>query len=115
MNEEKRRARRFEMALPVTVMSVGQKQGSLAAQSRDISSSGIFIECDREIHPGTTMELVVNLPEEITQAAPVRLRCLGRVVRVDRGPRERMGMAVAIERYEFMRLQDEPSRLNRIQ
>lgn len=115
MNEEKRRARRFDLALPVTLLSAGPKPAPLTLQSRDISSNGILLECDEEVLPGTTVELVVTLPEEVTQAAPVRLRCLGRVVRVDRGPEKRIGVAVTIERYEFMRLQNGSSKPSRIQ
>jgi len=103
---EKRRARRFELALPVTLMSAGEKESPLTVQSRDISSNGILLECDEELRLGTTLELMVTLPKEITQAAPVRLRCLGRVVRVDRKPQKRIGVAVTIDRYEFMRLQN---------
>ncbi len=107
MNEaEKRRARRFELALPVTLMSAGEKESPLTVQSRDISSNGILLECDAELRLGTTLELLVTLPAEITQAAPVRLRCLGRVVRVDRKSEKRLSVAVTIERYEFMRLQN---------
>ncbi len=107
MNEEKRRARRFDLALPVTVLAAGRRKPQLAVHSRDISSSGILLEFEENLTPGTSMELEITLPGEITQAGPVRVRCLGHVVRVTRG--DRTGVAVSIERYEFMRLhQDRP-------
>ncbi len=107
MNEEKRRARRFDLSLPVTVLAAGQKKPQWAIHTRDISSNGILLEFDENLTPGTRMELEITLPGEITQAGPVRVRCLGHVVRVNRG--DRTGVAVSIERYEFMRLyQDRP-------
>lgn len=106
MHEEKRRARRFDLSLPVTMISSGAEKRPRVVQTKDISSSGIFLEFDEELRPGTKMEFVVTLPGEITQAGPVRLRCIGRVVRVDRGTPKRAGVAVSIERYEFLRLQN---------
>ncbi len=102
MSEDKRRARRFDLHLPVTVTSIGEKEAAAAVRTKDISSSGLFIELDERVQPGTKVEMLVTLPREITQAGAVRLRCTGRVVRVDR-QQERTGLAVTIERYEFLR------------
>ena len=40
---------------------------------------------------------------ELTQAGPVRVRCLGRVLRSSPEHSGEVGVAAAIERYEFMR------------
>ena len=101
MHEEKRRARRFGLALPVTVSASDKKFVPREVQTRDISSSGIFLDFDQELAKGSSMEVEITLPAEITQAGPVRVRCLGHVVRVNRGART--GVAVTIERYEFVR------------
>jgi len=99
-NEEKRKARRFELALPVTLVAGAQEK--VPVQTRDISSSGMLLEFDAQLQPGSKVELEVTLPGEITQAGPVTVRCLGRVVRVDRG--SRTGVAVTISKYEFLRV-----------
>ena len=51
------------------------------------------------------MEFILTLPGEITQGQPVRVRCKGKVVRVDRAAAEgnAIGVAATIERYEFVR------------
>lgn len=105
MLDEKRRARRFDLALPVTLVSVGEKDTGQTVRTKDISSSGIFLELDEKVQSGTKVEMVVCLPEEITQAGAVRLKCIGRIVRVDRAD-QRMGVAITIERYEFLRSQN---------
>jgi hypothetical protein len=46
----------------------------------------------------------LTLPNEITMAGPVRVRCLGRVQRTEqRGEEGAVGVVAAIERYEFLR------------
>lgn len=104
MNEEKRRARRFDLNLPVQVVAVGENKASQTVKTRDISSTGLFIEFDQRVQAGTRVELMVTLPREITQVGAVQIHCMGRVVRVERAEPERTGVAVTIDRYEFARL-----------
>jgi hypothetical protein len=104
MNEDKRRARRFDLYLPVQVVAVGEQKPFETVRTRDISSTGLFIEFDQRVQAGTKVELLVTLPREITQAGPVQIHCMGRVVRVERGERERTGIAVSIDRYDFTRV-----------
>jgi len=104
MNEDKRRARRFDLDLPVQVLTVGEQKPFETVRTRDISSTGLFIEFDQRVQAGTKVELLVTLPREITQTGPVQIRCMGRVVRVERGERERTGIAVSIDRYDFTRV-----------
>ena len=101
---EKRRARRFSMALPVAVRAEEISKAEQKVQTRDVSSSGVYFEFSSPIEVGTTLEFVLTLPEEITKGSSVRIKCMGKVVRVDR-PREGNGLGVAatIERYEFVR------------
>ena len=111
MRKEKRSARRFELALPVILLATDREKSTRTIHTRDISSAGVLLQYNEEVHAGMAMELVVTLPGFMTQATPVRLRCIGRVVRVDRDHRNRMGVvAVKIERHEFMRFRDKSDR-----
>jgi len=107
MADERRRARRFDLSLPVTLLAAEETTGDKqTVRTKDISSTGMFIEFDENVQIGTKIELIVDLPQEITQAGTVRLSCTGRVVRIDRTKPSRPGVAVSIERYQFMRLSD---------
>ena len=108
--QKKRRAHRFGLALPVILMAADRKKAPRTIRTRDISSTGVLLQYDGQVLPGTTMEMVVTMPESVTQTTPVQLRCIGRVVRVVRAHRNRMDVAVKIERYEFMRVGDKPAR-----
>ena len=103
---DKRRAQRFPMTLPVN-LKVEELGGAEieAVQTRDVSSGGIYFEYESPLEVGTSLEFVLTLPGEITKGSSVRIRCMGKVVRVDKTSEQgdRVGIAVTIERYEFVR------------
>jgi PilZ domain len=103
---EKRRAKRFPMRLPVAVKVDTQKLGKQVVETRDVSSSGVYFEFGDPLEVGAAVEFLLTLPEPITKGSPVRIRCIGKVVRVEKehhGDRGHTGIAATIERYEFVR------------
>lgn len=95
---EKRSTRRFSLELPVKLLD---QEHSVTAQTRDVSSRGVYIYLDSEMAEGVALEFVMTLPTEITLSDPIRVRCSGRVLRVEKNG-DRQGVAVSIERYDFM-------------
>jgi PilZ domain-containing protein len=103
---DKRRAKRFPMRLPVAVNWDQQKSNKQVVETRDVSSSGVYFEFSSPLEVGATLEFLLTLPEPITKGSPVRIRCIGKVVRVEKAPAAGMGhvgVAATIERYEFVR------------
>lgn len=102
---DKRRARRFPMSLPVNVKMEGLRDKETAVQTKDVSSSGVYFEFSSPLDLGTPLEFVLTLPEQITKGSAVQIKCMGKVVRVDHGhkDKESIGIAATIERYEFLR------------
>jgi hypothetical protein len=99
---ERRAARRFSMKLPMKVRfpgdaGVAEKQG----QTRDVSFRGAYFTIDATLEPGTAIEFILTLPQQITMAGDVYIRCYARVLRVDEREEDR-GVAARIERYEFL-------------
>ena len=101
----KRRAQRFPMELPVAVKLEEAPGGETAVKTKDISSSGVYFEFNTPIDIGSSLVFVLTLPGEITQGKPLRVKCKGKVVRVDRASEDgsKIGLATTIERYEFVR------------
>jgi hypothetical protein len=56
---------------------------------------------DTNITAGAPIEFVMTLPPEITLADPIRVRCKGKILRVDKAS-EGQGVAVTIEKYDFV-------------
>lgn len=104
--DKPRNARRFDLRLPVTVLALGDSTMDERARTRNISSSGMFVELDANPQPGTPVHLVLELPPETTQCGVVRISCKGAVVRSDRNSVARTGIAVRIEQYHFQRLSE---------
>jgi hypothetical protein len=99
---ERRAARRFSMMLPLKVRysaddKVHEKQG----ETRDVSFRGLYFTIEATVEAGTAIEFVLTLPQQITLAGDVHIRCYAHVLRVE--PRNgHRGVAARIDRYEFL-------------
>jgi hypothetical protein len=92
------------MKLPLRIRWVsGSGVGEALTESENVSSRGIYFFLQKTLREGSPIELVMTLPHEITHAGPVRVRCLGRVLRTEPRPARKVGVVVGIERYEFLR------------
>lgn len=99
---DRRNARRFSMTLPVLVRFT--HNGNIeekVAHTRDVSFRGVYFMMEAPPEEGSSVEIVLTLPQQITLAGEVRIRCSARILRVEQ--RDAMpGVAAAIERYEFL-------------
>jgi len=109
--KERRLTRRFQMRLPLKVRWSGEAAlaGEANTQTKEVSSRGIYFFLPKELKSGAPLEIVMTLPHEVTLAGPVKVRCLGHVVRTDAAREQDIGVAAAIERYEFLRDGEAPS------
>ena len=100
---EKRATRRFALRLPVAVTYAndGSQEQEKSAQTRDVSARGICFYVDSAIAPGSLIEFTLTLPPEITLTESIRVRCKGKVVRVDDGD-GKVAVAAVIDEYEFL-------------
>jgi PilZ domain len=101
-NNDKRATRRFALRLPVAVR-YGENEPEHTAQTRDVSARGICFYVDSAIQAGSTIDFTLTLPPEITLTESIRVRCKGRVVRVEGGnPASKLAVAAVINEYEFL-------------
>jgi PilZ domain len=99
--DNKRATRRFALRLPVTVR-YGESEHEQSAQTRDVSARGICFYVDSAITAGSPIDFTLTLPPEITLTESIRVRCKGRVVRVEGGAASKMAVAAVIDEYEFL-------------
>jgi hypothetical protein len=101
-NTERRSRKRYPLKLALSVRPSGvSAAGEILTQCRDVSSHGVYFFLEQPINGGSTLELTLTLPSEITQGEPVRVRCEARVQRTEVGE-GRVGIAAKIERYRFL-------------
>jgi PilZ domain-containing protein len=99
---DKRATRRFALRLPVSVR-YGEAGQEHAAQTRDVSARGISFYVDSAIQAGSALDFTLTLPPEITLTESIRVRCKGRVVRVEGGGASaKLAVAAVIDEYEFL-------------
>ena len=101
---EQRKYRRFDMSIPVKVKVKTQAAPPVQTVTRDISGGGLYFSMSEEIEPGSDLECEVTLPPDLCQGNTVRVRCRGKIVRVERREGEnKIGVAATIEHFEFMK------------
>ena len=108
-SSDRRSMRRFDMRLPATVRMSGDGAGEFHTETQNVSARGVFFYLDRDLAHGSRIEVTLTFPPHITLTDPVRVRFTGRVIRVESPlPSARIGIAAAIEEYEFLRTASSP-------
>jgi PilZ domain-containing protein len=102
---ERRATRRFRTKLPMRVRwaATTSGNGEVHTESEDISSRGVYFFLPTEIEEDAWVELALVLPQEITLAEPVRVRCQARVRRTEIKEMDRVGVAAEIEVFQVLR------------
>ncbi len=96
---ERRTTQRFSMRLPLTVRwTTGAAVGETSTESRDVSSRGVYFFLSKDVKEGSPVEILLTLPNEITLAGPVRVRCLGRVQRTEQREEGAVGVVATFWR-----------------
>ena len=70
------------------------------AQLRDVSLRGVYLTLQNRVAEGTTLEVVLPLPEGILAGRENWIRCKCRVVRVENKGGPEYGVAATIEEFE---------------
>src|SRR6476661_4011427 len=100
---EKRATRRFALRLPVSVNFATNTGAPLAAQTRDVSARGICFYLETPLSVGSEIDFTLTLPPEITLTESIRVRCKGKIVRVDGALADsKVPVAAVIDEYEFL-------------
>ena len=92
---ERRQASRFPIRLPVEL----KRGGGI---TRDISTSGVFIETNQVFSTGGLIHLTLLL-DSMCSSIPTRLLCRGKIVRAEKHE-EKPGVGVAFTSYRFQPL-----------
>lgn len=97
---DQRTTRRFTLQLP---LSVKLDDGGHDAKTKDVSARGVFFYMDSAPAQGSSIEFTLTLPPEITLTDSIRVKCNGKVVRVDQPQNGgKIGIAAAIDQYDFI-------------
>ena len=97
------------MKLPIELVKAGGAERPLIGETSNLSSGGVLFTAEGKLQKGDAVEYFVTLPAQGTEAG-IRLRCMGKVVRVDEreapeagAARHPFSIAATLERHEFLR------------
>jgi hypothetical protein len=98
---DRRSSQRVAASVPVRVRS-GPGNAELSAQTRDVSSNGVFLYTESRMVEGSNVELVLILPPELASGEKCWVCGHARVVRVEQGPGKDFGVAAEIHRVDIL-------------
>jgi hypothetical protein len=96
---ERRRARRYSVALPIRVVKLRSRKVDVSGESCNLSSGGaLFVMAGAPPVEGSEIEF------RVTMRGSALLHCRGRVARIEETVgAETFGIAATIDRYRFIR------------
>jgi len=112
---ERRVGQRFPYAVAV---SIHEPKNSLKGVgfTQDLSSRGAFFFTEMPLTEGSEIELTLEMPSEITLGESMPVCCRGRVLRIVRpvtgsaaDSAKKIGVAVRLESYEYLKVSPERS------
>ncbi len=98
---DRRSRSRIVAQLPVRLRS-SAANSELSAQTRDVSTNGVFLYTNSRMTEGSDVELVLILPPELTSGEKCWVCCHARVLRVEQGPGTDFGVAAEIQRMDIL-------------
>ena len=107
---EHRKAKRFDLKLPVEVVRQSFQPVSSVGETKNVGAGGVLFSATLQVEVGEPIEYIITFPTHPINGASVSLRCLGKVLRLE--PSDSNGedcsvlVAATLERYEFVRPAD---------
>jgi hypothetical protein len=104
--ENRRLARRHVLKVPIRFrLRRAYGETEQKGESENVSRRGVFFHTALQVSENAPVDLVVEMPEEITGVPSAQWLCTGRVVRVEptNAPEGDVGVAVQIDFYQVSR------------
>ena len=101
----RRLSRRLCLKTPLRVRIWKSAAPEEWAESLNLSQNGVYFATNSAIREGETLEILLDMPEEITAEPLAEWRCTGHVVRVERVDLTpgKLGVGVQFDCYEVSR------------
>ncbi len=100
-NPNRRSRERIVTKLPVRVRHAASNT-ELSAETRDVSTNGVFLYTNSRMVEGAEVELVLILPPELTSGEKCWVCCHARVLRVEQGSGSNFGVAAEIQHMNIL-------------
>lgn len=97
---ERRERPRFKVNAPISLQLNG---ANIEGFTRNMSNKGVFfyVPLTEDLVPEQVLPILIELPPEITQSSHCRIRCSGRIVRIEKTATGLTGVAAEILDYSL--------------
>lgn len=99
--DERRGQQRVSLRVPVQVQADGPHE-TVMGVTINLSAKDAFFVVFHDFTPRPEIDFILEFPSEITLRNPQLVRCSGTTRRVESVQPEGLGIAVTINRYEFL-------------
>ena len=105
LSGDRRSARRYHIKVPLRYRLRRSTASEHTAESENLSELGVFFAADIELSVGAAIDLIVEMPTELSGASSVQWLCTGHVVRIERSGSPHIGNRIGIQFdcYEILR------------
>src|SRR5262249_3174667 len=106
LDRDRRLSRRHNLSAPLRVRLRRSDLAERGEQSENLSQRGVFFATDLPLSKGSSLDLLLEMPEEVTGVPAAQWLCTGHVVRVvpmDPQTGKRQGVGVQFDFYEVSR------------
>jgi hypothetical protein len=102
---DRRVSRRLSLKTPLRVRIWKSSVPEERTVSLNLSQNGVYFATDSPIREGEALEILLEMPEELTDEPTTEWRCTGHVVRVERvaAALGKVGVGVQFDCYEVSR------------
>jgi hypothetical protein len=103
----RRLSRRLSLKTPLRVRIWKSLAPEESAESLNLSQNGVYFATNTPIREGETVEILLNMPEEISDEPSTEWRCTGHLVRVEAvdSTQGTLGVGVQFDCYEVSRVE----------
>lgn len=98
---DKRARSRIPVNVPVFIKTQADST-QISAVTRDLSAGGVFLYTEKQMTPGSRLEVVLILPAELGFGEKQWACCQASVVRVEDGGSGKFGVAATIDRLDLL-------------
>ena len=106
-SQNRRLARRYSLRVPVRFrLRRASNPCEQEVESENISRRGVFFRTGLSLSKGAPVDILLEMPEEVTGVPAANWLCTGRVVRIEKDTENaRLGVAIQFDFYEVSRSQ----------
>ena len=94
---DRRLAVRHAVQMPVQLRLRAIEKQEERVETENISRRGVFFRTDLPLDQGTTLDLLLEMPEKVSGVRSAQWVCLGHVVRVEQDATQRAKRGVGVE------------------